>query len=105
MISQRCPICRSTRIRRGYRPTPFWEKILFRYNLLCDNCNWEFIGFALPGFISTRQTKSSRERKEKGDFARHEASNLVNTDNQRNPEVDLTKKTKQKVKKKIKVRI
>jgi len=48
MISQRCPRCKSKRIRRGYRETPFWSKILFRYHLLCDNCNWTFAGFAVP---------------------------------------------------------
>jgi hypothetical protein len=29
-------------------------KILFRYNLLCDKCNWEFRGFAVPGTVSSR---------------------------------------------------
>jgi hypothetical protein len=66
MISQKCPVCRSKRIRKGYRPTRFWSKLMFRYNLLCNNCNWEFIGFAIPLFASTKQTKSSRERKPAG---------------------------------------
>lgn len=61
MISQRCPKCSSKRIRRGYRPTPFWAKLLFRYNLLCDSCNWEFKGFAVPGTVTNKPT-----RKEKG---------------------------------------
>ena len=34
--------CKSDRIRRGYRPTSIFSKIVFRYNLLCDKCNWEF---------------------------------------------------------------
>lgn len=62
MISQKCPKCLSKRIRRGYRPTPLWSKILFRYNLLCDNCNWEFTGFAVPGTVSAKPTKSPRRR-------------------------------------------
>jgi predicted nucleic-acid-binding Zn-ribbon protein len=57
MISQRCPKCGSKRIRRGYRPTPFWLKIIFRYHLLCDNCNWEFKGFAVPGTVSSKPTR------------------------------------------------
>ncbi len=57
MISQTCPRCHSKRIRRGYRPTPLWSKILFRYNLLCDGCNWEFKGFAVPGTVSAKPTK------------------------------------------------
>lgn len=65
MISQRCPKCKSDRIRRGYRPTSIFYKILFRYNLLCDKCNWEFRGFAVPGTVDTK-SKSKR----KGDVPR-----------------------------------
>jgi hypothetical protein len=57
MISQRCPRCASSRIRQGYRPTPLWSKILFRYNLLCDACNWEFTGFAVPGTVTKKPAK------------------------------------------------
>lgn len=64
MISQRCPKCASSRVRRGYRPTPIWSKILFRYNLLCDACNWEFKGFAVPGTVSYKSGKSQKTRKE-----------------------------------------
>jgi ribosomal protein L37AE/L43A len=58
MISQRCPKCNSHRVRRGYKPTPIWSKILFRYNLLCDNCNWEFVGFAVPGTVTAKPKRS-----------------------------------------------
>jgi len=61
MISQRCPRCASNRIRRGYRPTPIWSKVLFRYHLLCDNCNWEFTGFAVPGTVSAKPTKKRKK--------------------------------------------
>jgi ribosomal protein L37AE/L43A len=61
MVSQRCPRCASGRVRRGYRPTPIWSKVLFRYNLLCDNCNWEFTGFAIPGTVSTKPTKKPKK--------------------------------------------
>ena len=61
MISQKCPKCRSKRVRRGYRPTPIWSKALFRYNLLCDNCNWEFIGFAVPGTVSAKPSKKPKK--------------------------------------------
>lgn len=49
-------------MRRGYRPTPFWSKMLFRYNLLCDNCNWEFTGFAVPGTVSAKPTKNPKKK-------------------------------------------
>ena len=60
MSTQKCPRCRSDRVRRGYRPTPFLLKLVFRYNLLCDNCNWEFKGFAIPGTVSTKPTKKRK---------------------------------------------
>jgi hypothetical protein len=60
MISQKCPKCHSRRIRRGYRPTPFLLKCLFRFNLLCDTCNWEFVGFAVPGTLSTKSKKKKK---------------------------------------------
>lgn len=63
MISQRCPKCRSKRVRRGYRPTPWWSKILFRYHLLCDGCNWEFVGFAVPGTVSVKSGRSGKGSK------------------------------------------
>lgn len=59
MATQRCPKCKSTRVRQGYRPTPFFIKMIFRYNLLCDQCNWEFRGFAIPGTLS-RKTKKKK---------------------------------------------
>ena len=61
MISQKCPRCYSNRIRRGYRPTSLLSKIVFRYNLLCDNCNWEFKGFAVPGTVSTKPTRKRKK--------------------------------------------
>ena len=62
MISQRCPKCLSKRIRHGYRPTPWWSKFLLRYNLLCDGCNWEFTGFAVPGTISQKPFKKKKSK-------------------------------------------
>lgn len=61
MSTQRCPRCNSDRVRRGYRPTPLLLKFIFRYNLLCDNCNWEFKGFAIPGTVSTKPTKKRKK--------------------------------------------
>ena len=57
MISQRCPKCRSSRIRRGYRPTPLWRKIFGIYNLLCNDCNLLFKGFAVPGTVPKHSRK------------------------------------------------
>ncbi len=62
MISQRCPKCLSKRVRHGYRPTPLWSKLLFRYNLLCDQCNWEFTGFAVPGTISQKPLRKKKSK-------------------------------------------
>lgn len=62
-ISQNCPKCSSNRVRRGYRHTPLWSKLLFRYNLLCDECNWEFKGFAVPGTV-THKPKGKKRKDE-----------------------------------------
>ncbi len=65
MISQKCPKCSSDRVRRGYRPTSIFSKIVFRYNLLCDACNWEFKGFAVPGTVSAKPTRKKKKVKSK----------------------------------------
>lgn len=62
MISQKCPRCHSNRIRRGYRSTRFWSKLMFRYNLLCNACNWEFKGFAVPGTVSVKPAKKHKKQ-------------------------------------------
>lgn len=63
MISQHCPRCGSSCIRQGYGPTPFLLKLICRYNLLCDNCNWPFRGFVLPGTVGLRSRKKRRSLK------------------------------------------
>lgn len=62
MISQKCPKCRSSRIRKGYRPTSIFSKLIFRYNLLCDSCNLEFKGFAVPGTVDTHYRKRVKKQ-------------------------------------------
>ena len=64
MISQKCPRCHSNRIRRGYRPTRIWSKLLFRYNLLCNACNWQFKGFALPFTVSNKPHRKKKKQTE-----------------------------------------
>ena len=51
MIGLRCPKCKSSRIRRGYKPTPVLLRVFGIYNLLCDHCNLLFRGFAIPGTV------------------------------------------------------
>lgn len=79
MISQRCPKCHSNRIRRGYRPTPIWSKLVFRYNLLCDSCNWEFTGFAVPGTVTVKPTKKPKKRAHHSEL-KNEADNEMGND-------------------------
>ena len=76
MATQSCPRCKSDRIRHGYRPTSFWQKLMFRYNLLCNNCNWEFVGFAIPGTVSSRG-----KRRKDVNYHNHTPSLKVETDN------------------------
>ncbi len=77
MISQKCPRCNSSRIRRGYRPTRIWSKLLFRYNLLCNACNWQFTGFAVPFTVSVKPAKK-RKSQAKGEQTQDD-QNLQNS--------------------------
>ena len=69
MIAQRCPKCRSSRVRRGYEDTPLVLRLIGIYSLLCDNCNLLFKGFALPGTVPRR---GSRRRKHRESRARRD---------------------------------
>ena len=61
MISQKCPECRSSRIRKGYKPTPLILRLVGIHYLLCNHCNLLFTGFAVPGTVS-RPGKKGRQR-------------------------------------------
>jgi hypothetical protein len=52
MISQRCPKCRSSRIRKGYKPTPLLFRLVGIHHLLCNHCNLLFTGFAVPWTVN-----------------------------------------------------
>lgn len=62
MIFSKCPRCGSERIRRGYRRSPLWWRILGRYYLLCNACNWEFAGWAIPGTVDAAATRRRKKR-------------------------------------------
>jgi hypothetical protein len=64
VATQRCPKCKSQRIRRGYKPTFILLRMIGIYNLLCDDCNLLFTGFAIPGTVSNR-TKKRKETESK----------------------------------------
>lgn len=104
MISQNCPKCGSSRIRRGYRPTPLFFKILFQYNLLCDGCNWEFRGFAVPGTVSHKPTK---KKKNNEDFNVINKTNSINnlSSNSKDIYKDKNPKNNEKYKKRVKIRL
>jgi hypothetical protein len=64
MTARHCPKCRSSRVRRGYTDTPLLLRLIGVYNLLCDNCNLLFKGFAVPGTVPARGSR--RRRREAG---------------------------------------
>ena len=66
MIAQRCPKCGSTRLRRGYTDTPLLLRAIGVYNLLCENCNLLFRGFALPGTVPGRGSRRRRRKAQAG---------------------------------------
>ncbi len=99
MISQRCPKCRSSRVRAGYRPTPLWSKLLFRFNLLCNNCNWEFVGFAVPGTVSAKSSKSKQTKKKQPESVAAEKkdnSEIVEPEKKNKTEIAETFEDKEK---------
>jgi hypothetical protein len=49
-------------VRRGYTDTPLLLRMIGVYNLLCDNCNLLFRGFALPGTVPARGTHRRHRR-------------------------------------------
>ncbi len=76
MISQKCPKCRSSRIRRGYKPTPLVMRMVGIYHLLCNHCNLLFTGFAVPGTVGksgkgrVRRGKDKQDQSSVGEFSR-----------------------------------
>lgn len=58
MISQKCPKCRSSHIRKGYKPTPLLFRLVGIHYLLCNHCNLLFTGFAVPGTIGRSSRKA-----------------------------------------------
>ncbi len=66
MLAQTCPRCKSSRIQHGYEDSPLRLRLIGIYELLCNNCNLEFKGFALPGTLGRVQSnkeESSRNRR------------------------------------------
>lgn len=61
LFKPRCPKCDSSRVRRGYDPTPLLWCALGIRNLLCDNCNLVFKGFAPFGIQKRRRRHRHRE--------------------------------------------
>lgn len=51
MFARSCPQCGSSRVQRGFNDPPLLLRLIGIYDLLCNNCDLEFKGFALPGTI------------------------------------------------------
>lgn len=51
MLSPRCPRCRSSRVQRGYDDPPLLLRLFGIYEMLCNNCNFEFRSLAFPGTL------------------------------------------------------
>jgi hypothetical protein len=65
MFAQWCPRCRSRRVQLGYNETPILLQLICVHEILCNNCNLEFRGFALPGALK-RVPSPSVEEQERG---------------------------------------
>jgi hypothetical protein len=53
-------------VRRGYTDTPLVLRLIGVYNLLCDNCNLLFRGFAVPGTVPQRGAHRRRHHRHAG---------------------------------------
>lgn len=58
MATLKCPRCASARVQRNFGDAPFLLRALGINELLCNNCDAEFRGFAPPGM-----TRRSRRHK------------------------------------------
>lgn len=56
----RCPKCRSSRVRRGYEKPALPLRLIGMQGLLCDNCNLSYRGFAVPGTVPKKTSRSYR---------------------------------------------
>lgn len=65
-ISQKCPKCHSSRIRKGYKPTPFPLRLVGLRHLLCNDCNLLFTGFSIGAIGSGRKIRPKNRATEKG---------------------------------------
>lgn len=107
MIAQSCPRCGSKRVRLGYRHTPLWKKIFGRYYLLCNSCNWEFIGFALPGTVESHSQRRKRKKRPESEKTENQETNQMLNDSE-NSATEMKKSEPKAIisedKKRIKVR-
>ena len=63
MTFRKCPKCGSSKLRRGYKRTPLFMRLVGIYYLLCDHCNLLFTGFVLPGTLKGhRRHRRQREQ-------------------------------------------
>ena len=53
-------------MRRGYTDSPLLLRMIGVYNLLCDNCNLLFRGFAVPGTVPARGTRRRHHHRRPG---------------------------------------
>jgi hypothetical protein len=74
MFAQRCPSCRSSRLKRGYTDPPLLFRLFGVYNLLCENCNLLFKGLAVPGTVPARGSGRRRGHSAQGKMGAKRAS-------------------------------
>ena len=70
----RCPKCRSSRVRRGYEKPALLLRLIGMTGLLCDNCNLSYRGFAVPGTVPKKTSRSYRHASKAKEAAPQETS-------------------------------
>jgi len=65
-------------------------KLLCRFNLLCDTCNWEFVGFAVPGTLSSKSKKKKKKAPAISDETALEETGAASPENRKRKGVERT---------------
>lgn len=65
MFRLKCPQCKSRRIKKGYRETPFLWKLYGKHYLHCSSCNWEFEGIVIFARLPSRKERHRLKEEEK----------------------------------------
>lgn len=69
-------------------------KAIGRYYLLCDACNWEFTGFAVPGTVSSKPSRRKTRSEKQPDLKSEDNADADKTKNEGQVRTKIRKRVK-----------